>query len=441
MSRPQPHDVSAERSIIGSMMHDNRVVSTAIDAGLELQDLYVSANRVILRAILAIYDRGDQIDIVVLTDELRKLGALEAVGGTPYLSELSQNIATAIDVKPWVRIVRKHAERRRVIQASLQAIKLAEDDEYDGDLAEACQNKLFEATITKRQSELVRVGQLLPTAFEHIESYRKGIIQGTKTGFADIDKYTGGFHNGELVILAGRPSMGKTALATCIGMNAAKRGQRVLFHSCEMNRQQMVERILCLEARVNIAAIRAGKFDDEQHQAMSFAASTLDEIPFYIDDTPAVSMAQIRSRYQRCEADLVIIDYLQLMSGLRGRSREEEIGGISRALKSFAGEISRPVVALSQLSRAVEQRKPPRPVLSDLRESGSIEQDADVVMFVYRPERYPQFYKKSNGNDRWGPIARRADIIIDKQRNGPVGTVCLEFTEWCAQFHDRETDK
>lgn len=434
-----PQDLDAERSVLGSCLVGGRdVTARAIDAGLDPKLFHYVGHRFIARAILRVFDATEAPDIVTVSDALRRLSAPEDVGGAPYLSELSTTVAVADDTRPWIAILKEHAGRRGYLQAAHDIHHAALDMETPfAVMQEMAEAKVFgvAAPSTARQAEPIR--SITPRARERADGYRRGIVPGVKTGFPEIDERTGGLQDSDLTVIAGRPSMGKSALAFGIALNTARRGHRPLMCLLETDREQACERMACMESSTCMLSLRSGKLSTAQHQAYTEALDRLDDLPITLDDNAGLTVAQIRSRVMRTQTDLLIVDYLQLMSS-KGRSRHEEVGEVSRGLKNIAKEFRIPVVALSQLSRVVMMRKPPRPQLSDLKESGNIEQDTDTVLLIYRPTYYgyTTFSGKKDGESAHG----KAEIIIAKQRNGPTGRVKLAFVEKYARFGSLATD-
>jgi replicative DNA helicase len=372
-------------------------------------------------------DRGEPVDLVTLTAELQDRKLLDEVGGVPYLTELASAVPTAANVDYYARIVEEKAILRRLIRTATQiaAAGYAGAEEVTQLLNEA-ERKILEVSQRRIRGDFVHIKDVLMDTYEQIEHlhFKKSGLSGLPSGFVDLDRMTSGFKGSDLIILAARPSMGKTAFALNVAQNVAVRcGQTVAIFNLEMSASQMVMRMISAEGNIDAQAFRTGNLNEEDWEKLTMAISTLSEAPIFIDDTPGVTVYDIRSKLRRLKAEhglgLVVIDYLQLISGSGrgGESRQQEISEISRSLKLMAREFNVPIIALSQLSRAVEQRQDKRPMLSDLRESGSIEQDADLVAFLYRDDYYNEDSEKKN----------IAELIIGKQRNGPVGKVELLF--------------
>jgi replicative DNA helicase len=429
---PQAPDV--ERTVLGSVMIDSNAVVTAMEM-LDESVFYVTAHRHIFACMMELFSANTPIDIVTLADALGKKGQLEGVGSEPYLGELVESVATSANIEYYARILIDKAVLRRLISASAEITTDAFNaDAAPQDILDRAEQRIFAISEARMRSGVEQMGSLLPHTFREIEEYSRGGVHGIPTGFAQLDERTTGLQKGDLVIVAGRPSMGKTAFALSVALHAGtKVGKAVAIFSLEMSKAQIVQRMLCAEARVDMHRLRSGTLPSRDHPKLSLAAGPLYEAPIFIDDTPGISVLEIRAKARRLKAqnslDIVFIDYLQLMSSPgKVESRQQEISQISRSLKGLAKELDVPVVALSQLSRAVEQRGgDKRPMLSDLRESGAIEQDADVVMFVYRGEYYFPEDEELKGV---------AEIIIGKQRNGPVGEAKVAFKREYASFQN-----
>ena len=419
-----PHDTEAEQAVIGSMLTDKDAIISAIEV-LKEEDFYREDNKTIYSAILNLYNRAEPVDIITLKAELSSLGKLEAVGGLEYLAELPDKVPTTANVDKYIKIVEEKSLLRNLLKTANEIIKLGYDETQEVDvLMDQAEKKIFDAIQSRNQKGYSSIKDILVDTFTELEQLynQKQHITGVPTGFADLDYKTAGFHNSDLILVAARPAMGKSAFALNIASYAATRGNiPVAIFSLEMSKEQMVNRILCSEAMVDSNKVRTGKIDDEDWAKLAEASGTLSESKIFIDDTPGISIMEIRAKCRKLKLEqdigMVVIDYLQLVqgSGKRGASREQEIAEISRSLKILAKEINVPVIALSQLSRAPEQRPDHRPMLSDLRESGSIEQDADIVMFLYRDDYYNEDSEKKN----------IAEVILAKHRSGSTGTVEL----------------
>ncbi len=429
MSRMPPHNMEAEQSVLGCMLLDKESVATATDF-LNSDDFYADAHKEIFDSMVEIYDRGEPVDLVTVTEQLRQRGTLEAVGGVAYLSDLSMAVPSTANIKYYVDIVEEKAILRRLIAACNDIISKSYEAREEIDLIiDHAEKSIFQITQRNTVSDFEPIKTVLLETYSKIEEMSKnqGKIIGVPTGFHDFDQKTSGLQPSDLILVAARPSMGKTSFVLNIAQYAAIRANvPVAIFSLEMSKDQLVQRMLSAEANVELQKIRTGDLSEEDWIKLVEAAGPLSQAPIYIDDTPGISVMEMRSKARRLKLEkglgMIIIDYLQLMSG-RGRAenRQQEISEISRSLKALARELSVPVVTLSQLSRAPEARTDHRPMLSDLRESGAIEQDADLVAFLYRDEYYNPDTEKKN----------IAEVIIAKQRNGPTGTVELV---WLGQY-------
>ena len=419
-----PHDIEAEQAVIGSMLTDSDAVVEAIEA-LKSDDFYRQDNKTIYEAIYNLYNKAEPVDIITVKSELTSLGKLEAVGGLEYIAMLPEKVPTTANVDKYIKIVEEKSILRNLIKVSNELIDLgyAENEEIDS-IMDHAEKRIFEISQGKNQKGYSALKDILVESFAEIEKLynQKQPITGIPTGFADLDYKTAGLHNSDLVLVAARPAMGKSAFALNIATNAAVQAKvpTVIFN-LEMSKSQLVSRILCSEAMVDSNKIRTGKIEEDDWVKLATALGPLSEAPIYIDDTPGITVTEIRAKCRKLKLEknigLIVIDYLQLIqgSGKRNSSREQEISEISRSLKILAKELDVPVIALSQLSRAAEQRADHRPMLSDLRESGAIEQDADIVMFLYRDDYYNPDSEKKN----------IAEVIMAKHRAGSTGTVEL----------------
>ncbi len=441
--RVPPHNNDAEVSVLGSILLDDDVLTQLGDA-LSPEMFYREGHRKIFGAMRALQSRSEPVDLVTLSDELSRNRMLDDVGGPTYLIGLSEQVPTAAYAEHYARLVQEKYTLRQLIAASGKAMQMA----YEGqlpleDLLDKAEKMIFEVAEHKKSENFQGMNEVVQETFEYITLLHsnKGIPDGVPSGFKDLDEQISGLQKGSLNVLAARPSMGKTAFALSIAQNVALRGEKtVAVFSLEMPSVQLALRMLCSEARVDMNRIRSGQLNERDFERLAHAAGRLAEAPMVIDDEPDLTVNALRSKLRRIQSQygnlgLVVIDYLQLMSGSKGggggnENRQQEISTISRNLKSIARELEVPVVVLSQLSRAVEQRPNHRPMLSDLRESGAIEQDADIVMFIYRDE----YYNKET--DQQGI----AEIIIGKQRNGPVGTVKLQFHSAHVRFNDLSSE-
>jgi len=433
-----PHDEEAEQAVIGSMLTDQEAVVSAIES-LKAEDFYRSDNATIYEAIMNVYAKGEPIDIITVKEELVSMGKLDSVGGLEYLASLPEKVPTTANVEKYVNIVEEKSILRSLIKTANELISLGYSQQEDvTSIMDDAEKKIFNIMQKKTQNGYDSIKNILVESFENLQELYKNKkhITGVASGFIDLDNKTSGFHKDELILIAARPSMGKTAFALNIATNAAvNSGTPVVVFSLEMSKEQCANRILCSQAMVDSSRVGKGEIDDEEWAKLATAAGELsDSSGIIIDDTPGITVAEIRAKCRKLKIEkdigLVVIDYLQLITGSgKTNSREQEIAEISRSLKILAKELAIPVIALSQLSRAPEARPDHRPMLQDLRESGSIEQDADVVMFIYRDDYYNQESEKPN----------IAEIIISKNRSGPLGTTELlwmpQFTKFANKYN------
>ncbi|MAG21447.1 MAG: replicative DNA helicase [Candidatus Marinimicrobia bacterium] len=427
-----PQAIEAEQAVLGAMLSSKEAVSRAMEI-LAPESFYKDAHAKIFKCMLNLFNSGDPVDAISVVDNLKKGKDLEAVGGAYYITGLSESVPTTANIDHYARIVLEKASLRGLIDAAAELSQRAYNDrENIEELLDTAEQKIFAISQNRLRGGFEQLNPVLQQAFEELDRIHQkpGSVTGVPSGLMDLDELTSGFQDSELIVVAGRPGMGKTSLAMTIGRNAAvDHGIPVGIFSLEMSNNQLALRLLCAEARVDSHLVRTGKLPKQQWKNLSLSVGTLAEAPIYLDDTPAIGITEIRAKSRRLKAEkdvkLIIIDYLQLMRGPYGsESRQQEISTISRSLKSLAKEIEVPVIALSQLSRAPESRSDHRPQLSDLRESGAIEQDADVVMFLYRQWMYTR-----DEEDR-----RKAQILLAKQRNGPTGTVETIFVDRYAKF-------
>ena len=419
-----PHDLEAEQAIIGSMLTDKDAVISALEV-LKEEDFYREDNRAIYSAIINLYNRAEPIDIITVKAELESMGKFEQIGGLEYLAELPEKVPTTANATKYIKIVEEKSILRNLIKTANEIIELGYSPTEDvEDIMEGAEKKIFNIMQNKNQKGYSAMKDVLVDSFTQLEELynRKQHITGVPSGFTELDYRTAGFHGSELILIAARPAMGKTAFALNIATNAAVRAKvPVAIFSLEMSKEQLVNRVLCSEAMVDSNKVRTGKLEEDDWAKLAASIGPLSESEIYIDDTPGISVMEIRAKCRKLKLEknigMVIIDYLQLVQGSNKRngSREQEISEISRSLKILAKELGVPVIALSQLSRAVEQRPDHRPMLSDLRESGAIEQDADIVMFLYRDDYYNQDSEKKD----------IAEVILAKHRGGSTGTVDL----------------
>jgi replicative DNA helicase len=429
-SRLPPQNLEAEQSVLGSILLDNEVYA-AIEGMLTAEQFYKESHRKLYRVFEKLARRGEPIDLVTVTEELRQSNELESIGSVPYLIGLADSVPTAAYAENYAKIVAEKAVLRDLIGASGQIMQTAYDQAMPLEqILDKAESSIFELATNKRSHNFQGMGGLMTETFAQINELftNPDPITGLRMGFKELDMMTAGLQPSSLNVLAARPSMGKTAMALTIGQNAALRdGKTIGVFSLEMSAVQLVTRMLCSESRVDMSRVRNGQLSERDFQRLADTAGRMSEAKVFIDDNAEMTVMELRSRARRLMAEhglgLVIIDYLQLMSG---SNKSAEISVISRGLKALARELDIPVLVLSQLSRAVESRPNKRPMLSDLRESGAIEQDADLVMFIYRDEYYDQQSEKQG----------IAEIIIGKQRNGPVGTVDLQFHSAHVRFND-----
>ncbi len=430
-----PHNLEAEQSLIGSMMLSEDAVVIALET-VEAVDFYQTAHRHIFQALVDLFNAQRPCDLITLQEELRSKEKLAEIGGVSYLSQLLNVVPTSRNAEHYARIVKEKSMLRRLIMLSGEISTTAYDPQAQAELCiDQAEQKVLQLSQFKITRPYLRVKDLVKPTFSYLEQLyeNKQAVTGIPSGFRDLDEYTAGFQKSDLVILAARPSMGKTAFVLNMAQYAAYQTQTpVMLFSLEMSHTQLVTRLLCSEARIDGQKVRRGYLGDEDWMKLSITAGILEETPILIDDTANASLLEIRSKARRAYAQdkigMIIIDYLQLISwsgSEKPASRQQEVSAISRSLKGLARELNVPVVCLSQLSRAVESRTDKRPMLSDLRESGAIEQDADVVLFLYRDSYYNPQKEESKG---------KGEVIIAKQRNGPVGSVELAFNSNFAKF-------
>ena len=436
LGRVPPQAVEVEQAVLGAMMLEQRALSRAFEI-LDKSCFYHAPHSRIFEAMNTLFEQGTAVDQLTLTEELKRRGQLDEVGGVVYLAKLGSEVATAANIDFHARIVFEKALSRKLIEAASEISEraYAADEDVQTQLDKA-EQQLFSLSENQIGEGFEPLEKVMGDAFEHIERIhaKTDTVLGVDTGFANLNDLTSGFQKGDLIILAARPSVGKTALALTLGRNAAVEAEvGVAIFSLEMSKMQLAQRLLSAETKVDLHRLRTGRLSDEDWMHLTRNIDRLAQAPIYIDDTPGISVLEARAKARRLQREygigMVVIDYLQLMSGhLRTQSREQEISQISRGLKAMAKELDVPVLALSQLSRAVESRTDRRPQLSDLRESGSLEQDADVVMFIYRPEMYG--LKSPDGESLEGV----AHIIVGKQRNGPVDEVELMWNKDSASY-------
>lgn len=425
--RSLPQNIEAEQSVIGSMILDKNSVAEASEI-LRDEDFYRENHKLIFGAIMELYQKDMPVDMITLIDHLRSTDKIEGAGGITYITELCNSVPSTVNLHSYIEIVKNKAVLRKLIKSSNEII----DESYSlqdnvPKVLDSAEKKIFDIAQNKSTNDFEALSTVLERGFTEIERLynNKGEVSGVSSGFPELDAKTSGFQKGDMVLVAARPSMGKTTFALNLAEYAALRqGKSIVIFSLEMSKEQLAYKLLCSEANVDMLKLRTGNLEDSDWDNIAKASGPLAEAKMYIDDTAGISVMEMRSKCRRIKIehgiDMIVIDYLQLMSG-SGESRQQEVSEISRSIKALAKEMQCPIIALSQLSRAPEQRTDHRPMLSDLRESGSIEQDADIVMFLYRDEYYDEETEDKNV----------AECIISKQRNGPTGTVKLA---WIGQY-------
>ncbi|MBS5939927.1 replicative DNA helicase [Clostridium sartagoforme] len=434
--RSLPQSLEAEQSVIGAMIIDKSAISKALEK-LKDEDFYRDGHKVIFKAIREMFSKDMAVDLVTLLEYLKSTDNLDKAGGVTYISEVSSSVITTANLEAYIKIVEDKSTLRKLIKSATQIIEESynKQDKVE-DVIDIAQKKIFDLAEKQGSNEYESLANVLERGFLEIERLfnNKGSITGVGSGIRDLDAKTSGFQKGDMVLIAARPSMGKTTFSLNIAENAALReGKSVVIFSLEMSKEQLAYKLLCSEANVDMLKLRTGNLDDDDWERIARATGPLSKAKIYIDDTAGLSVMEMRSKCRKIKMehgiDMILIDYLQLMSGSAGsESRQQEVSEISRSIKALAKEMECPVIALSQLSRAPEQRADHRPMLSDLRESGSIEQDADVVMFLYRDE----YYNKETEEKNIG------ECIIAKQRNGPVGTVKMAWIGAHSKFANLE---
>jgi len=434
LRRVPPQNLEAESSVLGGILLENDAINVVLEL-LRTGDFYRESHRKIFRAMIELADRSEPVDIITLSECLKNRGELEAVGGSAYLASLNDFVPTAANISYYARIVREKSILRHLINAATEVATKG----YDGtgnveELLDSAERAIFDITEQRIKGSFVKVGDMMKDSIKMVEKLfeRKTMITGVPTGFKDLDTKTAGLQPADLIIVAARPGMGKTAFSLNIASHAAFSGYGVAVFSLEMAKEQLALRLLCSEARVDNSKVRTGYLSDRDFPKLATAAGRLHDALIFVDDTPAISVLELRAKARRIARDrekklgLIIVDYLQLMRGTgAAQNREQEISEISRSLKALAKELNVPVLAVSQLNRRVEDRNDKTPQLSDLRESGAIEQDADVIAFIYREAAYNP---KSDDNT--------ATITIAKQRNGPTGDLTLTFLREFTRFED-----
>ena len=434
--RTPPQDVIAEQSVLGGMLLSKDAIRDVVEI-LRERDFYRPAHELIYDAIIDLYGRGEPADPVTVAAELTKRGDLVRAGGAPYLHTLISSVPTAANAGYYAKIIRERAIMRRLVEAGTKIVQLGYTDEGEvDDAVDQAQAEVYAVTERREAEDYVQLSELLPAAYDEFEKISSGVVgEGVKTGFKDLDALTNGFHPGNMIVLAARPAVGKSTLGLDIARYASihKRETSVIF-SLEMSRSEITMRMLSAEARVPLNNIRSGQLGEEEWAKMARRMGEISDAPLFIDDSPNLSLMEIRAKArrlkQRHNLKLIVIDYLQLMtSGKKVENRQQEVSEFSRQLKLLAKELNVPVVAISQLNRSPEQRSDKKPMLSDLRESGSIEQDADVVILLHREDLY-------DSQNRSG----EADLIVAKHRNGPTRTITVSAQLHLARFTDMATN-
>ena len=429
-----PQNLEAEQSVLGGILIENQAINKVMEI-LTPDDFYRDGHRKIYAALIDLSERDEPADLITITNELRKKDQLDAIGGASYLASLIDSVPTAANIEYYARIVREKAVLRKLIETSTEIITQSYQDRGDVEnFLDEAEKAIFEISERRVRPAFYSIREVVKDSLDTISRLyeKKELITGIPSGFKELDKMTAGFQPSDLVIVAGRPSMGKTAFCLNVAQYAAiERKTTIAIFSLEMSKEQLVLRMLCSQSQVEGTRLRTGFLHESDWTKLTLAAGTLYEAPIFIDDTAALSVLELRAKARRLKADhrlgLLVIDYLQLMKGrARVESRQQEISEISRSLKALAKELNIPIIAVSQLSRKTEERTGNRPQLSDLRESGAIEQDADVILFLFREE----IYNRQEENQG------KAELIIGKQRNGPIGKVDLAFIDRFTTFKD-----
>jgi replicative DNA helicase len=433
VERTPPQDIAAEQCVLGGMMLSKDAIADVVEV-LRGHDFYKPAHQAVYDAIIDLYGRGEPADAVTVAAELSKRGEIARIGGAPYLHTLISSVPTAANAGYYAKIVQERAVLRRLVEAGTRIVQLAYSTGDADDVVDQAQAEVYAVTERRASEDYLRLSEIMEGALDEIDAInsRGGQLTGVPTGFADLDQLTNGLHPGQLVIVAGRPSLGKSALAVDFLRSAAiKHGLPSCIFSLEMGRNEITMRLLSAESRVPLHSMRSGTMTDQDWTRLARRMGEVSSAPLFIDDSPNMSLMEIRAKCrrlkQRHDLRLVVVDYLQLMSSPRRvENRQQEVSEFSRSLKLLAKELDVPVVALSQLNRGPEQRADKKPQLSDLRESGSLEQDADVVILLHREDAY----------ERESPRAGEADLIVAKHRNGPTATVTVAFQGHYSRFVD-----
>jgi replicative DNA helicase len=431
-----PQNIEAEQSILGGILIENDSINKVMEI-LGEDDFYRDAHRKIFNALVNLSEKDEPADLITVTHELRKTNHLDSVGGASYIASLIDSVPTAANIEYYAKIVKEKATLRKLIQASTEIITQSYQDRGDVEaFLDEAEHAIFQISENKVKPSFYSIRDIVKSSFKTLEKLyeKRELITGVPSGFKELDQRTAGFQPSDLIIVAGRPSMGKTALCLNVAQYAAiEKKVPIAIFSLEMSKEQLVIRMLCSEASVEGTRLRTGFLNESDWPKLTLAAGGLSEAPIYIDDTPALTVLELRAKARRLKGErglgLIIIDYLQLMRGrMKVESRQQEISEISRSLKALAKELNIPVIAVSQLSRRTEERQGMRPQLSDLRESGAIEQDADLILFIYRDE----VYNRAEDNPNRG----KAEVIIGKQRNGPTGKVEMAYLDKFTTFKE-----
>lgn len=442
LERPLPSSEESERAILGAILLDNGLIAQAVEK-LKQEDFYSPMHRRIFGAMISLFESSKRIDPILIGEELKKDGSVESIGGVAAITNLTYGLPHFSDLREYIKVVRDKSMLRDLVRTCNQITGTALEEEEDAEIVlDRAEQMIFALAEQKDRQGFSPIQPIAEDVFTKIQEYSRHdthALTGLATGFRDLDDLTSGFQSGDLIIVAARPSMGKTALCLNIAQRAAIRERAcVAVFSLEMSKEQLVMRLLSAEASVDARSLRLGMLSNKDWTRLAEAIGTLADTQLFIDDTPGISVLEMRAKLRRLAAeqkrlDLIVVDYLQLMGGgtRRNENRQQEVSQISRDLKALAKEFNTPVLALSQLSRAPEARNPPRPMMSDLRESGSIEQDADVVAFIYRQDYYAK-----NADDIPEDQKNLAEIIVAKQRNGPTGTIKMAFLKQFTRFED-----
>jgi replicative DNA helicase len=431
-----PQNLEAEQSVLGGILIENEAINRVMEI-LDPDDFYRDAHRKIFNALINLSERDEPADLITLTNELRKIDQLDSIGGASYLASLIDSVPTAANIEYYAKIVKEKSILRKLIQTSTEIITQSYEDRGDVEVfLDEAERAIFDISEKRVRPSFFSIRDVVKESFKTIERLfqKKELVTGVPSGFKELDRMTAGFQPSDLIIIAGRPSMGKTAFCLNVAQYAAVENKiPVAVFSLEMSKEQLVIRMLCSEAHVEGTRLRTGFLNESDWPKLTIAAGNLSEAPIYIDDSAALSVLELRAKARRLKSErglgMLIIDYLQLMKGrARVENRQQEISEISRSLKALAKELNIPVIAVSQLSRKTEERTGNRPQLSDLRESGAIEQDADLILFIYRDE----VYNRAEDNPNRG----KAEVIIGKQRNGPIGKIEMAFLDKFTTFKE-----